>query len=159
MLARRALLRHFEKAEDLSPALLLIENHPELADSASLEPLRALASKSKQFEPCAKVLERFGTQLSFAQASAERQLALLLGDWAESELEAFQTESALAHLQRSAELAPDCFPVARRLAELRSQRGDTAAAAETLEKFLRAAQIPEERESARQLLARLRPAG
>jgi predicted Zn-dependent protease len=159
MLARRALLRHFEKAEDLSPALLLIENHPELADSASLEPLRALASKSKQFEPCAKVLERFGTQLSFAQASAERQLALLLGDWAESELEAFQTESALAHLQRSAELAPDCFLVARRLAELRSQRGDTAAAAETLEKFLRAAQIPEERESARQLLARLRPAG
>ncbi|HEX5177434.1 MAG TPA: hypothetical protein VFV83_10415, partial [Chthoniobacteraceae bacterium] len=155
-LAHRALLKHYAQKGDLPAALLLLQNHPALADSASLESIRALAIKTKQFEPLAGVLERLCLQPGFSRGSLEQNLGWTLGAWAESELEAFQTTAAVAHLERAMELVPEHFPSARRLAELQAQQSNVRGAIVTLEKFVAAAQVPAERENARQLLASLR---
>jgi hypothetical protein len=155
-LAHRALLKHYAQKGDLPAALLLLQNHPALADSASLESIRELSIQNKQFEPFANLLERLCLQPGYSRASLERNLGLTLAAWAEAELEAFQTAAAVAHLERATELAPEHFPSARRLAELQAQASNVRGAISTLEKFVAAAQLPAERESARQLLASFR---
>jgi tetratricopeptide (TPR) repeat protein len=156
IVARRALLKHSLARGDLPRALWLLQNHPVLADSTSLEPVRALAIQTKEFPACADAFARLAAQPTLSRASLDRNLGLLLGAWAESELAAFQTSAAFAHLTRAMELAPDHFPIARRLAELQREQNNVHGAIETLERFVELAPLPAERDTARQLLAALR---
>ena len=80
---------------------------------------------------------------------------MLYGEWADDELALSQDDSALAHLRRSHELKADLFTPMQRLAELLAKRGDVPGAAQVVQDFLIASQVPAEKEKAQRILDRI----
>ncbi len=155
---RRALFGYFEKAGQPAPALALAEAHPEIVEPALAPRLRQLATASRAFERAARILEKHAAEAESPDVFS-LELARLLGSWAQTEIAAGQTESALAHLRTAYERHPELFEIATQLSTVLAGAGDRQAAMETLEGFLALGKNPAEIEQARAQLARLRAGG
>jgi tetratricopeptide (TPR) repeat protein len=154
----RALFFHWQQRGALENALTVLEARPQIIDSELLGNLRELTRAADDFQRAASLLEQLFMENPALPLDLRRELALLYSDWGRSDLQRLQNEVALVHLRRGHELLPEYFPIARQLSDLYLQRGESKAAAETLDRFMAASKNAAEKETARQLLARIRPA-
>jgi len=155
---QRALFAYFEKAGRPANALALAESHPAIVQPAFASRVRKLAVAARDFARGAKLLENFTAQAESPQEYSV-ELARLQGDWAQSEVAAGQTDSALTHLRAAREKHPELWEITSRLSALLQQRGDRLGAIETIESFLAVGKAPAEIEQARAQLAKLRAGG
>jgi hypothetical protein len=155
---RRALFAYFEKANLPAKALALAEAAPNFVVPSWSGRLRAAAAAAQEFERGAKFLEKLASQAS-NPGDYSLDLALLLGDWARTEVAAGKADSALGHLKTAHEQRPELFEITWRLSNLQQERGDRQGAIQTLESYLAVAKNPAETEKARALLAKLHAGG
>ena len=156
---RRALFAYFEKAGRPANALALAESHPVIVQPAFASRVRKLAVTARDFARGVKLLENLAAQAESPQEYS-LELARLQGDWAQSEVAAGQTDSALAHLRAAREKHPELFEIASHLERSSSRRGATGREPiDTIESFLAVAKVPAEIEQAKAQLAKLRAGG
>ena len=153
--ARSAAFAELANRENVSGALALLAEHPEIIDGAVLRRTTELVKKSGVFAPAVDLLERLVQQSTPASAVQTIALADLYCDWAEADLNALQVEAAFAHLRAAQRIRADHFSAAKLLSQLYAERGDRKLAARALETFLAASSDADEREKARHLLTRL----
>src|SRR5581483_7627215 len=148
------LFEYFEKEQRFSDALNVLQSHPEIVKIDVLRArLRPFAAKANAYDAVAGTLETFISQ-NYAPEIA-RELALLNLDWSQNET---SSDSALVHLQRANELAPDHFEIAQKLCNLFLEKKQRDNAIRVLNRFLQVSHDDGDKLKAQQLLARIQSA-
>jgi predicted Zn-dependent protease len=155
---RRALVAYFEKAGQAANAIGLLEAHPGIVRPSMGPQLRKLAGMAGDHERVARLIESLMTQRELPDEYS-LELARLHADWAQAELTAGRSDSALTHLRTAHQRHPELADIALRLSALQAERGDRNAAMETLESYLAVATNAAEIETARAQLVKLRAGG
>ena len=151
VVARRALFGEMEKSGRIALAVKLLDEQPEIFETAMCARLRAAAKTAGVFAEAAALIERIIAQSPLEGAEPANELALLLVDWADAE----PGDPALARLKRAFDLRPDLWDAAERLSRLSAESGDVKLAAKTLRTFIDATKNAGEKEKAKQNLDRL----
>ena len=151
VVARRALFGEMDKSGRIALAVKLLDEQPEIFETAMCARLRAAAKTAGVFAEAAALIERIIAQSPLEGAEPANELALLLVDWADAE----PGDPALARLKRAFDLRPDLWDAAERLSRLSAESGDVKLAAKTLRTFIDATKNAGEKEKAKQNLDRL----